>query len=122
VAGNGGRSSGHCDEQRRVGVSEKKMKVSLICSMTARIRVSRRAHVGSNDRRCMVTVESLGMVSHALYVNQREPFKWPRRLTSGPRFYFIFSKIFNHLKFEIRIGDLLDVQNSPNFAGRQFDT
>jgi hypothetical protein len=50
-------------------VREKKMKVSLTCSTTARIRVSRRAHVGSGDLRCMVTAESLGAVSRARTVS-----------------------------------------------------
>jgi hypothetical protein len=36
--------------------------------------------------------------------------------------YFIILKIFNHLNFEIQIGDLLDAQNSPNFAGKHFET
>jgi hypothetical protein len=43
-------------------------------------------------------------------------------LTSGPRLHFIISMIFNHPNFEIRNGILPDVQNSPNFAGRQFET
>jgi hypothetical protein len=38
------------------------------------------------------------------------------------RLYFIISKLFNHPNFEIRIGVLPNVQNSPNFAGRQFET
>jgi hypothetical protein len=32
------------------------------------------------------------------------PVKWRGRLTSGPRPYFIISRIFNHLNFKIRIG------------------
>jgi hypothetical protein len=38
-----------------------------------------------------------------------------------PAPFHIF-KDFNHPNFEIRIGDLPDVQNSPKFAGRQFET
>jgi hypothetical protein len=69
VAGDDGRSNDHCDEQRRAGVSEKRMKVSLTCSTMARIRVSRRAHVGSGDQRCMVITESLGVVSRVRAVS-----------------------------------------------------
>jgi hypothetical protein len=36
--------------------------------------------------------------------------------------YFIILSIFNQPNFEIRIGVLLDLQNSPNFAGRHFET
>jgi hypothetical protein len=50
------------------------------------------------------------------------PVKWQLRLTSGPQLHFVFSKIFNHKNFEILIGDLPYVQNSPNFSGRQFET
>jgi hypothetical protein len=38
------------------------------------------------------------------------------------RLYFVFSKFFNHPNFEIRIGVLPDVQNSPNFVGLPFET
>jgi hypothetical protein len=79
-------------------VREKKMKVSLTCSTTSRIRVSRRAHVGSGDLRCMVTGCS---VVCARCVDRREPFKRLLWLTSGPRLHFVFSKIFNHPNFEI---------------------
>jgi hypothetical protein len=64
-------------------VSEKKIKVSLTCSTAARIRVSWRTHMGSGDRRCMVTAESPGAVSCACCVNRRESFKWPVRLSRG---------------------------------------
>jgi hypothetical protein len=40
------------------------------------------------------------------------------QLTSGPRLHFIISKILNHQKIEIRIGDLPDVQNLANFGGQ----
>jgi hypothetical protein len=50
------------------------------------------------------------------------PVKRRLRLTSGPRLYFIISVIFNHTNFEIRNGDLPNVQNSPNFSGRQLET
>jgi hypothetical protein len=53
--------------------------------------------------------------------DRREPLSSGLRLTSGPRLHFIFSKIFNHPNFEIRISDLPNVQNSPNFAGRYFE-
>jgi hypothetical protein len=33
--------------------------------------------------------------------------------------FFLFVKISKHPQFDIRIGDLPDVQISPNFAGRQ---
>jgi hypothetical protein len=39
-----------------------------------------------------------------------------------PQFHFIFSNILNHPKFEIQIGDLLDVQKSRNSVGCKFET
>jgi hypothetical protein len=66
------------------------------------------------NRWCTVTVVSPHAVSHA----RERPVKRHVQLTSGPRLHFIISKIFNHLNFKIRIGDLPDIQNSPNFAGR----
>jgi hypothetical protein len=47
---------------------------------------------------------------------------WHRVADNWARLFFVFSKLFNHPKYEIRIGILPDVQNSPNFAGRQFET
>jgi hypothetical protein len=72
---------------------------------------------GGGHRRCTVIVESPCAVSRVR--------RWPTRavkrrvrVTSGARLHFVILKIFIHLKIEIRIGDLSDVQNSPNFAGR----
>jgi hypothetical protein len=47
---------------------------------------------------------------------------WHRVADNWARLFFVFSKLFNHPKYEIRIGILPDVQNSPNFAGRLFET
>jgi hypothetical protein len=55
-------------------------------------------------------------VMRALMGDWCEPFKQPLRITSGPRHFSDFFKIFNLPKFEIQISDLPDVQNSPNFA------
>jgi hypothetical protein len=38
------------------------------------------------------------------------------------RLPFKFAKIFNLPKFEIRNGDLPDIQNLPNFVGGLFET
>jgi hypothetical protein len=40
------------------------------------------------------------------------------QLTSGPSPHFLISGIFNHPNFEIQIGYISAIQNSPNFASR----
>jgi hypothetical protein len=54
-------------------------------------------------------------LSHTRDAIIRTPFKRRLRLTSGPSI-FVFINIFKHPHFDIRIGDLLDVQISPNFS------
>jgi hypothetical protein len=61
-------------------------------------------------------IRSPHVVSHACTGDRSEPFKRPLWLTSGPRHFFDFFKIFNLLNFETQISDLPSVQNSPNFA------
>jgi hypothetical protein len=51
-------------ERRRGEQGESEKKVLLTSSTVARIRASRRAHVGSGYRRCTVTTESSFIVSH----------------------------------------------------------
>jgi hypothetical protein len=47
----------------------------------------------------------------------RSRAKWRRSAAvAGPNVVFLFIKIFKHPHFDIRIGDLIDVQNSPKFA------
>jgi hypothetical protein len=49
----------------------------------------------------------------------RQPARSVKRLvplTCGPSGLFEFPMIFNHSNFEIQNGDLIIVQNSPNFA------
>jgi hypothetical protein len=74
------------------------------------------------DRWCTITIVSPCVVSRVHAGNWHELFKRSRQLSSGPQLHFVFSKIFNHPNFEIRISDLPDVQNSPNFAGQEFET
>jgi hypothetical protein len=54
--------------------------------------------------------------------SNRAPFKRCLRLTCGPEPFSDFLKIFKHPNFDIRIGDLPDVQISPNCAGRYLGT
>jgi hypothetical protein len=55
-------------------------------------------------------------LSRARDASVRAPFKWPLSLTGGlQRCLFIYQD-FQTPQFDIRIGDLLDVRNSPNFS------
>jgi hypothetical protein len=44
------------------------------------------------------------------------------RWQAGPVIFSKFFKIFKHPHFDIGISDLLDVQTSSNFGGRQIGT
>jgi hypothetical protein len=57
--------------------------------------------------------------SRACEASDREPFKRRLRLTSWPRPFSDVFKIFKHPNFDIQIGDLPNVQISPNLSGRQ---
>jgi hypothetical protein len=75
---------------------------------------------GGGHRWCMVTIASPSVVSRA-HERPVRLVKRHLRLTSGPRLYFVISKIFNHPNFQIRNGNLPDVQNTPNFVGIHFE-
>jgi hypothetical protein len=68
----------------------------------------------SRQRRREVVVVAV-QLAHTREASDRAPFKRPLSLTGGPRI-FLFIKIYKHPHFDIRICDLLDVQNSTNFA------
>jgi hypothetical protein len=53
-------------------------------------------------------------LAHACEASDRASFKRPLSLIGGPNI-FLFIKIFKYPHFDIQIGDLLDVQNPPNF-------
>jgi hypothetical protein len=74
---------------------------------------------GGGHRQRTVTIASPSVVSRA-HGRPVRPVKRHLRLTSGPRLHFIISMIFSHPNFEIRNGNLPDVQNTPNFVGIHF--
>jgi hypothetical protein len=104
--------AGHAAEQRRSSVSggeEEKWESPSPIVATRGIRQA---------SPCGMVVTS-GVRSPSCHrARPARPVKRRGRLTSGLRPYFVISRIFNHSKFEIWIGDLSSVQNSPNFASR----
>jgi hypothetical protein len=69
------------------------------------------------DWRCTVTT-----MSPRMHCDWREPFKQLLRVTNGPGSISYFKSFSITQIFEIRIGILPDVENCPNFAGRQSET
>jgi hypothetical protein len=64
----------------------------------------------SSGHRCMAE-----QLARAREASDRALFNRPPSLTGRPNI-FLFIKVFKHPHFDIRIGELLAVQISPNFA------
>jgi hypothetical protein len=108
--GIGGRGVGAA-EMARVGVGVGGN--SSTTTMCKGIRAHGAAHVA--DVRGDVRATGAWPTScRAREASDRAPFKRRLRLTSGPGPFSHFFKIFKHPKVDIQIGDLLDVQISPN--------
>jgi hypothetical protein len=110
----------HAAEQRRLSVSDGEDEKWSWLLLTPSQRVRTR-------RPCTWVVKTGGVQSllhHRSRCCSRTLWRLARavkhrlRLTGGPQLHFVISKNFNHPNFEIRIGDLPNVQSSRNFVDR----